>query len=326
MRRLERSAGLLLLAGALGLGCNSLVGNDTHQLDPTINTGIAGAHGGGGTGQLGGSTVPRGGANGAQGGAVATGGVPAAGGGPATGGATGAGGVVGTGGGTPAGGHVGSGGIVASGGVAGTGGVMGNGGAHGSGGVIGNGGAHGNGGIAGTGGAGTGGAGGMCVAPGVACQASTDCCQTATSTPMGAVCIVDDGVCHAKCATGAQCVSGCCVAVTGETYGVCADAATYCPTLKGVGDPCAADSECASGSCNDWCQASCAVGNSSCSSTPSRTLNNQGQANACVFTQANTYSCFPGCVTDGDCTVYGTGYTCQVIEDVDGYYAFVCSL
>ena len=59
-----RGARLLLLAGALGLGCNSLVGNDPHQLDPTIgNTGAAGAHGGG-SGQLGGGAVPSGGANG----------------------------------------------------------------------------------------------------------------------------------------------------------------------------------------------------------------------------------------------------------------------
>lgn len=298
---LKRGARLLLLAGAIGVGCNSLVGNDTHQLDPNIdNTGTAGAHTGGGSGQLGG---------GAGGGSVTTGGVPAAGGGPATGGS---GGAVGNGG--AAAGHVGSGGIVSGGGAVGTGGVPANGGAHGSGGFV------------GTGGVGTGGAGGMCLAPGATCNASTDCCQTSSTTPTGAVCIVDDGVCHAKCTTGAQCVSGCCAAVMGETYGVCADAATYCPTLKGVGDPCAANAECASGSCNGWCQASCGAGNSSCSSTPSRPANSQGEPNWCVFTQANTYSCFPGCVVDADCTVYGTGYTCQIIEDVDGYYASVCSL
>jgi hypothetical protein len=332
-------ARLLLLAGALGLGCNSLVGNDPHQLDPTTgNTGAAGAHGGG-SGQLGGGVVPSGGGHG---GTVASGGVPATGGGPAAGGTSGTGGALGGGGaaatggiaatgGVAAGGHVGSGGVVASGGVVGSGGVGGNGGARGSGGVVGTGtGGVGTGGAgtggAGTGGAGTGGAGGMCVAPGATCAASTDCCQTSSATPMGAVCIVDDGVCHAKCMTGSQCVSGCCVPVTGETYGVCADAATYCPTLKGVGDPCAADSECASGSCNDWCQASCGSGNSLCSSTPSRLFNSQGQANSCVFTQANTYSCFPGCTNDGDCAVFGSGYTCQIVEDVDGYYPAVCSL
>ena len=271
---LKNGVRVLLLAGALGVGCNSLVGNDTHQLDPTVgNPGTAGAHTGGGSGQLGGSAVPAGGANG--GGAVATGGVPAAGGGPATG----------------------------------TGGVIANGGASGSGGVV-----------------GTGGAGGMCVATGSVCSASTDCCQTSSTTPMGATCISDDGVCHAKCMNASQCVSGCCVPVKDETYGVCADATIYCPALKGVGDPCSADSECASGSCNDWCQATCGVGNSSCDSTPSRPSNSQDQTNSCVLTQANTYSCFPGCVTNSDCSVYGTSYTCQIVSDVDGYYAFVCSL
>ena len=301
---LKRGVQLLLLAGAVGVGCNSLVGNDPHQLDPTINnTGTAGAHTGGSSGHPGG---------GAGAGVVGTGGVPAAGGGPASGGNAGGGGAVGNGGtvatGGAAAGHVGSGGSVSG------GGVTANGGAHGSGGVV------------GTGGAGAGGAGGMCVAPGATCSASSDCCQTSGTTPMGAVCIIDDGVCHAKCVTGAQCVSGCCAAVMDETYGVCADAATYCPVLKGVGDPCSASSECASGSCSDWCQASCSAGNSSCSSTPSRPLNSQGESNSCVFTQANTYSCFPGCVVDDDCTIYGAGYTCQIIEDVDGYYTNVCSL
>jgi|GEM_PF-3193290 len=314
---------LLLLAGALGIGCNSLVGNDTHQLDPTVDTGMGGTRGGGGSGPLGGAAAQAGGGHGgavASGGVPAAGGAPAAGGGPGTGGAIGVGGAAATGG-VSAGGHVGSGGIVATGGLMGSGGITGTAGSHGSGGASANGGAGGSGGVAGTGGA-----GGMCIAPGAACQASTDCCQTASTTPMGAICIADDGACHAKCTAGSQCVSGCCTPVSGETYGVCADAATYCPTLKGVGDPCAADSECASGSCNDWCQASCGAGNSTCSSTPSRTLNNQGQSNSCVFTQANTYSCFPGCLTDPDCTVYGTGYTCQLIDDVDGYYVSVCSL
>jgi len=48
--------------------------------------------------------------------------------------------------------------------------------------------------------------------------------------------------------------------------------------------------------------------------------------NTFVFTQANTYSCFPGCTNDGDCAVFGSGYTCQIVEDVDGYYPAVCSL
>jgi len=234
---LKSAARLTLLAGMMGVGCNSLVGNDTHHLDPSINnvgtagsTGTAGAHTGGGFGHVGGSAGPTGGASG--GATVSTGGV-------AAGGAPGSGGVTGGGGATT------------------TGGATGNGGAHGSGGVVGTGG-------------GTAGAGGMCIAPGNSCDASADCCQSGSTTPMGAVCIADDGLCHAKCTTASECVSNCCVMVMGETYGVCADAATYCPALKGTGDPCSANSECASGNCNAWCQASCAVGNSACDSTALR--------------------------------------------------------
>ena len=322
MRPFSRAIAGLALAGALAIGCNSLVGNDAHELGPGDVGGTTGAKGGtnGGFMPTGGSSGAAGGANG---GTVATGGMPAAGGGPA-GGGPGVGGTTGNGGaatggatangGAAAGGHLGSGGVVATGGVPATGGVTGSGGVHGNGGAV------------ASGGSGMAGAGGMCIEPGGTCTVSSGCCQTSSGTPMGAVCITDDNVCHAKCASGTQCVSGCCASVTGQSYGVCADAATYCPALKGVGDPCAADSECASGSCNDWCQATCASGNSTCSSTTSRLLNSRGEPNWCVFTQASTYSCFPGCVTNADCTVYGTGYTCQTVTDVDGLTDNVCSL
>jgi hypothetical protein len=55
-------------------------------------------------------------------------------------------------------------------------------------------------------------------------------------------------------------------------------------------------------------------------------FNGQGAPNWCVFTQANTYLCFPGCDRDADCTVYGAGYTCQTVTDVDGLSDTVCSL
>lgn len=294
---------LVIVAGLVGAGCNSLVGNEAHQLAPA--------------GSLGGKAgaVPAGGGAGGHGGAGAggAGGAPGAAGDPG-GGAPGNGGSVGNGG-TAVGGSVGTGGVVATGGVVGTGGLIGTGGVVATGGVPGRGGA-----------SGTGGAGGMCVAPGATCAASTDCCQTGATSPTGAVCISDDNLCHAKCTTGTQCKSGCCAPVMNETYGVCADAATYCPVLKGVGDPCTVDAECASGSCSAWCQATCGAGNSLCSSTSSRLNNSQGEVNWCVYSNANSYSCFPGCVFDSDCAVYGAGHTCKVVTDVDGLSDFVCSL
>ena len=291
--------GGVVAAGVLTMGCNSIVGNDVHHLAPAGGLGgtagaaagfAAGGRGGGG----GGAVVGRGGAPGATGGAAGA---------PASGSAGGAGR-----GGSPA-----------------TGGSIGNGGGGGSmGGPNGSGGAVGTGGATGTGG--TAGAGGMCLAPGGTCAATTDCCQTGSTAPTGAVCISDDNLCHAKCTSGTQCKSGCCASVMGETYGVCADAATYCATLKGVGDPCTADTECASGSCSIWCQAPCGAGNSICSSTPSRLENAQGQLNWCILSNANTTSCFPGCLVDSDCAVFGAGLTCQSVTDVDGLTDSVCSL
>jgi hypothetical protein len=230
------------------------------------------------------------------------------------------GGAAGAAGGPGAGGHA-----VATGGVPGTGGAVGNagaaaGGRPGSGGAVGGGGAP----APGSGGSGAGGSPMMCVAPGFTCAMSTECCQTGDTAPTGATCLSDDHLCHAKCTSGSQCKSGCCAALTGQTYGACA-ATSFCPALKGVGDPCAANTECATGLCSGWCRGACDATNDLCLSTSSSAFNSQGNVNWCVLLTTGGYSCFPGCISSSDCAVYGTGLTCKPAMIVDGTTDYVCS-
>lgn len=63
----------------------------------------------------------------------------------------------------------------------------------------------------------------VCHNPGSSCTGKSDCCQTgATVGPYGAVCISDDGVCHAECYSSNECGSNCCVKLQGVSYGACA--------------------------------------------------------------------------------------------------------
>ena len=166
--------------------------------------------------------------------------------------------------------------------------------------------------------------GGSCLSPGDICSFDDDCCQSGTGVSDGAFCIAQTTQCHAKCASNDECVSNCCVAVTGQALGACM-AASFCGGLAGVGDPCTSASECASGSCDGWCQESCGVGDALCSSTPGSLKNAQGFYNWCFGTSSSA-ECFPGCSTTSDCTVYGAGYTCQSGTDVTGFTTKACSL
>ena len=139
----------------------------------------------------------------------------------------------------------------------------------------------------------------------------------------GAFCIAQTGLCHATCALNDDCVSNCCVPVTGQVLGACM-AASFCG-LAGVGDPCDTGSDCATGVCDAWCQEACTASDAICASTPSSLRNAQGKYNWCFDTGSGA-ACFPGCSTTSDCTVYGTGYTCQSAPDVTGYTTSVCSL
>jgi hypothetical protein len=88
-----------------------------------------------------------------------------------------------------------------------------------------------------------------CQAPGGGCAKNVDCCQSGPGIPTtyGATCIESDGLCHVNCTDGAQCVSGCCTSLIGQsTYGVCA-VATECACLP-EGSSCNAQSLCCGGS------------------------------------------------------------------------------
>lgn len=74
------------------------------------------------------------------------------------------------------------------------------------------------------GGGGTGG----CSDPGSSCTKSGDCCQTGSKVgPNGATCLSDDSVCHAKCYSNSECGSGCCVPLSGVSYGACGSPSKY---------------------------------------------------------------------------------------------------
>ena len=154
MRRL-----VLLLIVVVGTACNSLVGNEPHQLSGSA---------GGTTGGVGGTGGATGGSGGhAVGGTTGTGGISGAGGTTGIGGTLGTGGkagsggaagTTGTGGSGGAGGTKGTGGTVATGGTTGTGGTVATGGTTGTGGTVATGGTTGTGGTVATGGSpGTGG-------------------------------------------------------------------------------------------------------------------------------------------------------------------------
>src|SRR5512134_2094704 len=58
--------------------------------------------------------------------------------------------------------------------------------------------------------------GGSCEPPGNLCSFDDECCQSGSGVSDGAFCIEQTGQCHAKCASNSECVSNCCVAVTGQ--------------------------------------------------------------------------------------------------------------
>ncbi len=87
-----------------------------------------------------------------------------------------------------------------------------------------------------------------CADAGASCLQNTDCCQTGSKVgPLGATCLSDDFVCHAKCTANSQCGSGCCAALQGTNFGACA-AAAYCASSPSVppsgGGGCSSDVQC----------------------------------------------------------------------------------
>jgi hypothetical protein len=156
------------------------------------------------------------------------------------------------------------------------------------------------------------------------CSSAAQCCQAGPTQPEGAACISNDSLCHAICASGSDCTSGCCAQVEGESYGVCA-AASDCG--GGVGDSCSSNASCSSDDCTGlWCTSSCSSSNALCAGGHGTggLTNEYGQYNWCLLNNGGTDTCFPGCSTNADCAPY-SGTSCQAVTDVTGYSTHVCA-
>jgi hypothetical protein len=84
-----------------------------------------------------------------------------------------------------------------------------------------------------------------CDPVGTTCATTAGCCQAGTGIgASGAICISNDNLCHAACATNAECTSGCCAPVEGQSLGVCAEASECAPACVQPGGACALSSQC----------------------------------------------------------------------------------
>lgn len=84
-----------------------------------------------------------------------------------------------------------------------------------------------------------------CDPVGTTCTATSNCCQTGSGIgPSGAICISNDNLCHAACKTDAECQSGCCALVEGQSLGVCAASSNCAPTCAAPGASCSVPADC----------------------------------------------------------------------------------
>ncbi|HEY1958224.1 MAG TPA: hypothetical protein VGH28_21555 [Polyangiaceae bacterium] len=87
--------------------------------------------------------------------------------------------------------------------------------------------------------------GSECDPVGTTCTATANCCQTGSGLGAeGAICISNDNLCHAACSTDAECQSGCCALVEGQSLGVCAAASNCAPTCVAPGGVCNVPADC----------------------------------------------------------------------------------
>jgi hypothetical protein len=78
-------------------------------------------------------------------------------------------------------------------------------------------------------GSGSGGGGDQpgCVDPGGTCSGTKECCQSGNGIgPEGQVCVSDDNACHAVCLSSSECKSGCCIKLSGVSFGNCGEYAS----------------------------------------------------------------------------------------------------
>lgn len=106
---------------------------------------------------------------------------------------------------------------------------------------------------------------GACDPVGTSCTATTNCCQSGSGIGVsGAICISNDNLCHAACASDAECQSGCCAPVEGQALGVCAVASACAPTCTQPGGACATPSDCCQSGTNIPYGATCLSSDYTC--------------------------------------------------------------
>jgi hypothetical protein len=104
-----------------------------------------------------------------------------------------------------------------------------------------------------------------CNAVGATCTATASCCQSGSGIgPSGAICISNDNLCHAACASNAECQSGCCAPVQGQALGVCAAASECAPTCVGPGGGCSVSTDCCQSGTNVPYGATCLTDDFTC--------------------------------------------------------------
>jgi hypothetical protein len=150
---------------------------------------------------------------------------------------------------------------------------------------------------------------GSCQSPGSTCTLNSECCQSGTGVNEGAFCIEETGLCHATCTLNDDCVSNCCVPVTGETLGGLHERELL-RRLGGRGR-----------SLHLRLRVRVRLLRRMVSGVVQRqrrpvlvgagVLEERARVLQLVLRDDERRRCFPGCSTNSDCTVYGPGYTCQ---------------
>jgi hypothetical protein len=97
--------------------------------------------------------------------------------------------------------------------------------------------------------------------------------------------------------------------IENQVYGICG---VY--VNQPEGSPCLDNSQCAQQACNGvFCSHSC-VNDAAC-----------GAYAKCMFTQNQSYNCFPSCTNNADCAIFGAGLTCQAGTSRDNASVMICS-
>lgn len=154
------------------------------------------------------------------------------------------------------------------------------------------------------------GGGVSCTALGGGCTLTSECCQSGTGIGVEGAACETDGICHAKCTFGSQCVSECCTTLPGQSNDVCA-LASYCGGLAPLGSVCSDHAQCLSGLCaiggsgtTGWCSSYCTY-QSDCPNEPLM---------FCEPNSVGTQICWVDCNFDDDCAKYGPQYSCVTID------------